>query len=100
MYIFWFILIGVIGGWMTTVLAKGGTPRLFEDSLFGVIGSLAGGFIFPTLGYTVNTGFMGNTAPAIAGAIISILSFKYIREWINSSKVRRLKISQKHEEIK
>ena len=79
MNIFWFIMIGLIAGWLATALAKGGATGLFEYILVGVVGSLIGGFIFHRFGFALTAGLLGSIATATAGAMILIFSLKVIK---------------------
>jgi uncharacterized membrane protein YeaQ/YmgE (transglycosylase-associated protein family) len=50
----WFILIGLIAGWLAGQLMKGGGYGVVGDIVVGIVGALLGGFLFRTLG--VSTG--------------------------------------------
>ena len=46
----WFIVIGLVAGWLAGLLVKGGGFGIFVDIIVGVLGALLGGFLFRSLG--------------------------------------------------
>lgn len=50
MNVLWFLLVGVIAGWLAGVLVKGGGFGLIGDLVVGIIGALIGGLLFSGLG--------------------------------------------------
>jgi uncharacterized membrane protein YeaQ/YmgE (transglycosylase-associated protein family) len=46
----WFILIGLVAGWLAGQVMKGGGYGLLGDLIVGVIGALLGGWLFGVLG--------------------------------------------------
>jgi uncharacterized membrane protein YeaQ/YmgE (transglycosylase-associated protein family) len=49
MNVLWFLLVGVIAGWLAGVLVKGGGFGLIGDLVVGIIGALIGGLFFSGL---------------------------------------------------
>ncbi|NJN44592.1 MAG: GlsB/YeaQ/YmgE family stress response membrane protein, partial [Anaerolineae bacterium] len=71
MDIFWFLLVGLIAGWLAGKVMKGGSYGLVGDLVIGVIGALVGGFLFDFLGITFG-GLIGAIITAFIGAVVFI----------------------------
>ena len=78
MDVIWFLLIGVIAGWLAGQITKGGGFGLIGDLVAGVIGSLPGGFLFRLLGITAG-GLIGSLITATVGAIVLIALLRLIK---------------------
>jgi uncharacterized membrane protein YeaQ/YmgE (transglycosylase-associated protein family) len=70
--ILWFLLIGVIAGWLAGLLVKGRGFGFLGDLIVGILGALLGGFIFGLLGVAAY-GLAGSLIMAVVGA--SVLLF-------------------------
>lgn len=79
MILIWFILIGLIAGWLAGVLVKGGGFGVIGDIIVGVLGALIGGFIFNSLGVRIGGDLVGAVLVATFGAIILIFILRLIR---------------------
>ena len=79
MSLLWFILIGVIAGWLAGNLIKGGGFGLAGDLILGVIGSIVGGFLFGVLGFQA-THILGSLITATVGAVVSIGVLRAIKQ--------------------
>jgi len=75
----WFILIGLVAGWLAGQLVKGGGFGVVGDVVVGVIGALLGGFLFSTLGVSAGGGLIGSIIVATIGAIILIFILHLIK---------------------
>jgi uncharacterized membrane protein YeaQ/YmgE (transglycosylase-associated protein family) len=42
----WFIVVGLVAGWLAGLLMKGGGFGVIGDIVVGVLGALLGGFLF------------------------------------------------------
>nr|WP_092069206.1 GlsB/YeaQ/YmgE family stress response membrane protein [Dendrosporobacter quercicolus]NSL47386.1 GlsB/YeaQ/YmgE family stress response membrane protein [Dendrosporobacter quercicolus DSM 1736]SDL87644.1 Transglycosylase associated protein [Dendrosporobacter quercicolus] len=65
----WFLIIGIIAGWLAGNVMKGGGFGLIGDLIIGVAGSFIGGYLFSLLGISTY-GTIGEIAMATFGAII------------------------------
>lgn len=79
MHLVWFIIIGIVAGWLAGKIMKGGGFGLLGDLIVGVIGSLIGGFIFNLLGISAG-GLIGSLITATIGAIILIALMRVIKK--------------------
>ncbi len=74
----WFLLIGLIAGWLAGVVMKGGGFGLVGDMIVGVIGAFIGGWLFSLLGIAAG-GLIGSIITAFVGAVVLILVLRAIR---------------------
>lgn len=75
----WFILIGLIAGWLAGVLVRGGGFGVVGDIIVGILGALLGGLIFRSSGMYVRGGLLGSIIVATIGAVILIFILRLIR---------------------
>ena len=75
----WFLLVGLIAGWLAGVLVKGGGFGIIGDIIVGVLGALIGGFLFTKLGVSAGGGLIGSIIVATIGAVILIFILRLIR---------------------
>jgi len=69
--IFWWLLIGLIAGWLAGTVARGRGFGCVVDVILGLVGAVIGGWIFERLGI-VAFGFWGSLAAATVGAIVLV----------------------------
>ncbi len=74
----WFLLIGLIAGWLAGKVMRGGGFGVIGDMIVGVIGALLGGWLFGVLGIAAG-GLIGSIITAFVGAVILILLLRLIR---------------------
>jgi uncharacterized membrane protein YeaQ/YmgE (transglycosylase-associated protein family) len=78
MELVWFILIGLVAGWLAGLLMKGGGFGILGDIVVGVIGALLGGFLFRLLGLSFG-GLLGSLVVATIGAIVFLFILRLIK---------------------
>lgn len=74
----WFLLVGLIAGWLAGRIMKGRGYGLVGDIVIGMIGAVIGGYLFGLLGLTA-TGLLGKIIVALAGAIVFIYLLRLLR---------------------
>ena len=74
----WFLLVGLIAGWLAGRVMRGGGFGVIGDMIVGVIGALLGGWLFGVLGIAAG-GLIGAIITAFVGAVILILLLRLIR---------------------
>jgi uncharacterized membrane protein YeaQ/YmgE (transglycosylase-associated protein family) len=72
------ILVGLVAGWLTGKVMKGGGYGFFVDILPGIVGGLVGGFIARALGFPPTGGLIYTILIATAGAILLVFVFRLI----------------------
>ncbi len=75
----WFILIGLVAGWLAGQLVKGGGFGLVGDIVVGVIGALLGGFLFSTFGVSTGGGLLGSLIVATIGAVVLLFGLRLVK---------------------
>ena len=75
----WFILVGLVAGWLAGVLVKGGGFGAIGDIVVGVLGALIGGFLFTLLGFSGGGGLLGSIVVATVGAVVLIVVLRLIK---------------------
>jgi uncharacterized membrane protein YeaQ/YmgE (transglycosylase-associated protein family) len=69
MHIIWFLVIGLIAGWLAGMITKGRGFGVFVNLVVGVLGAVLGGFLFGLLGLSAH-GFIGSVVMAVVGAVV------------------------------
>ena len=67
--ILWFIIIGIIAGWLAGLIMKGRGFGILGDLVVGVVGAILGGLIFDFFGVGAG-GIIGNIIMAVIGAVV------------------------------
>lgn len=75
----WFILIGLVAGWLAGQVMKGGGYGLLGDLIVGVLGALLGGWLFGALGIFPGGGLIGSLIVAFLGACLLIWLVRLIK---------------------
>jgi uncharacterized membrane protein YeaQ/YmgE (transglycosylase-associated protein family) len=75
----WFIIVGLIAGWLAGVIMKGGGYGVVGDIIVGIVGALIGGWLFSTMGVSTGGGLLGAIIVALVGAIVLIFLLRLIK---------------------
>jgi len=75
----WFIVVGLVAGWLAGVLVKGGGFGVIGDIVVGVLGALIGGFLFTSVGASTGGGLIGSIIVATIGAVILIVVLRLVK---------------------
>ena len=74
----WFLIIGIVAGWLAGNIVKGGGFGLIGDLVVGVVGSFIGGAVYSFLGFSAY-GTIGEIIMATVGAVILLWLIRLIR---------------------
>jgi uncharacterized membrane protein YeaQ/YmgE (transglycosylase-associated protein family) len=74
----WFLLIGLVAGWLAGLVMKGRGFGWLVNMIVGVIGSLIGGYVFGLLGVSFG-GTIGELLCATGGAVIFLFLLKLLK---------------------
>ncbi|HSY19905.1 MAG TPA: GlsB/YeaQ/YmgE family stress response membrane protein [Candidatus Acidoferrales bacterium] len=74
----WFIIIGLVAGFLAGAVVKGHGFGLLGNLVVGVIGSMLGGFIFDRLGLFPNN-LLGVLICSFVGAVVLLLLIGFIK---------------------
>ena len=69
--IYW-LVVGLIAGWLAGVVMKGGGYGIIVDILLGIVGGWLGGWLFGRLGIWPAGGLIGSIIVAFVGAVILV----------------------------
>ncbi len=75
----WFIIVGLVAGWLAGIVMKGGGFGVIGDIVVGVLGALIGGFLFRSMGVFPGGGLLGAILVALIGAINLIFLLRLIK---------------------
>jgi len=77
MDIVWFLLIGLVAGWLASLIIKREGKGIVNYLIIGVVGALLGGFLFRLL-HLAAYGLLGELVVATVGAVILLLVLRKI----------------------
>ena len=72
MGILYWIIVGLIAGWLAGLVMKGGGYGLVVDIVLGILGGIVGGWLFGALGLSAGGGVLGSIVVAFVGAVILV----------------------------
>lgn len=75
--IFW-IVVGLIAGFLASVVMRGGGYGIVGDIIVGIVGALIGGFIMNALGLSTGGNIIWSIVVAFIGACILIAILRLI----------------------
>lgn len=73
MVIIWWIIVGLIAGFITGKLMKGSGFGALMDIVVGIVGAVIGGYIMQSLGYAGQGGLIYTVCVAVLGAVLLTL---------------------------
>ncbi len=77
--ILWFLVIGIVAGWVAGRITKGRGFGLMGNLIVGVLGALLGGFLFNLVGLAAY-GVLGSLITATVGAIVLLLLLGFVKK--------------------
>jgi uncharacterized membrane protein YeaQ/YmgE (transglycosylase-associated protein family) len=72
MYWLWYLLIGLVAGWLASLIVKGRGAGFVVNMIVGIIGGFLGGWLVGLMGW-VPIGTMGTLIASVVGAIVLLL---------------------------
>ena len=69
--LYW-LVVGLIAGWLAGVVMKGGGYGVLADIILGILGGIVGGWIFGQLGVSAGGGMIGSIIVAFVGAVVLV----------------------------
>lgn len=70
MHVIYWLIVGLIAGWITGKLMGGPGKGALMDIIIGLIGALAGGFLMRLVGFSSEGGLLYTILVAVIGAVI------------------------------
>ncbi len=71
------IVVGLVAGWLTGLVMKGGGYGIVGDLIVGLIGALIGGFVVGLL-FHATVGLIGSIVVAFIGAVIFVVILRAV----------------------
>ena len=78
-HLFWFLLVGLVAGWLAGKLMKGSGYGVIGDIVLGVVGAFVGGFLFRLIGISAY-GTIGAIIVATIGAVVLVALARALRK--------------------
>jgi len=78
MFLLWWVLVGLLAGWLTGKLMSGGGYGVLMDIVIGMIGAIVGGFIMRFLGFAGQGGLLYSVLVAVVGAVLLTLLLRLV----------------------
>jgi uncharacterized membrane protein YeaQ/YmgE (transglycosylase-associated protein family) len=75
----WFLIVGLVAGWLAGKLVKGRGFGLVGDLVVGVIGAFLGGWLFSSFGAHGGGGLLGSILVATVGAVVLLLIVRVLK---------------------
>ena len=76
----WWIVIGLIAGWLAGKVMRGGGFGVLMDILIGMVGAVLGGWVFGLVGVFPGGGLIGSILVAFVGACILLWLVRLIKK--------------------
>jgi uncharacterized membrane protein YeaQ/YmgE (transglycosylase-associated protein family) len=78
MQLLWWILVGLVAGWLTGKVMKGGGYGFVLDIVLGIVGAVVGGFIARAIGISPEGGLIYTILIAFGGAVLVVFLVRLI----------------------
>ena len=70
--------IGIVAGWLASLVMKGGSSGLISNLVIGVIGGFIGAWLIPKTGLVLGGGYVGAIANAFIGAVVLLFAIRLL----------------------
>ena len=80
MGLFYFVVVGLIAGWLAGQVMRGGGYGVIADIILGILGGIVGGWLFGTLGIWPGGGMIGAIVVAFVGAVVLVWITRQIKK--------------------
>jgi uncharacterized membrane protein YeaQ/YmgE (transglycosylase-associated protein family) len=78
MSLLWFLIVGLVAGWLAGLIMKGSGYGVVGDIVVGIIGAMIGGHVLGWVGIAAY-GLIGSIFSAVVGAIILIFAIRLLK---------------------
>jgi len=75
----WWIIIGLIAGWLAGKIMRGSGFGVIGDILLGIVGAVVGSWLFRFLGFGVRGGFLYTILIATLGAVVLVALVRLVK---------------------
>ena len=74
-----FLIVGLVAGWLASIIVRGRGLGLIGNLVVGVIGAFLGGFLLRAVGLAA-FGLIGSVIQATIGAVVLLVIIKALRK--------------------
>ncbi len=74
------LLVGLVAGWATGKIMKGGGYGVLTDILLGIAGAILGSWILRVLGFYTSGGLIPSILVAILGAVLLVVIVRALKK--------------------
>jgi uncharacterized membrane protein YeaQ/YmgE (transglycosylase-associated protein family) len=78
MFLIWWIIVGLIAGWITGKIMRGSGFGALMDIVVGIVGAIVGGFIMRAVGFAGSGGMIYTILVAVFGAVVLTLIVRLV----------------------
>lgn len=79
MGIVYWMVVGLIAGWLAGQVMKGGGYGVIVDIVLGLVGGVVGGWVFGLFGIGAGNSMVGSVIVAFVGAVILVALTRVLR---------------------
>lgn len=72
MFFLWYLLIGLVAGWLANLIVKGSGAGLIINLIVGIVGGILGGWLVSLFGW-IPVGTLGTLLTSLGGSIFLLL---------------------------
>ena len=72
MYFLWYLLIGLVAGWLANLVVRGSGSGFIINLIVGIVGGFRGGWLVGLMGW-IRVGTFGTLIASVIGAIVLLL---------------------------
>ena len=72
------LIVGLVAGWLASLIVRGGGMGILGDLLVGHVGALIGSWLLPKLNISLGSGILAEILYATIGAVILLLILKLV----------------------
>jgi uncharacterized membrane protein YeaQ/YmgE (transglycosylase-associated protein family) len=76
----WWIVVGLIAGWLAGKVMKGGGYGVLVDIVLGILGAIVGGWLFGALHIFIGFGLIGSILVAFVGAVLLVWITRLLKQ--------------------
>ena len=76
----WYIIIGILAGFLAGKIFKGGGFGLLVNLVVGIIGGVLGGWLFGFMGISTGGGLIGSLITSVVGALFLLWVISLFRK--------------------
>jgi uncharacterized membrane protein YeaQ/YmgE (transglycosylase-associated protein family) len=74
------LVVGGVAGWLAGLIMKGGGFGIVGNIIVGVLGALAGGYLFDVLNISIASGIVGSLITAVIGSVVVLFVIGLIKK--------------------